>query len=182
MGKRLIVSLTAISFSFSAAPSQAAMKEAQACSAPIPLAPELSNWERPIHTIAGAKALSSTSQSEAAPILAVGPSVELQLSPLSEIHFPVGPAKQVSTDSYGGMFALPVVDAGTYRLALSAGAWVDVIGRESKTALTSIGHSHGPECSSIRKMVDFTLKAGTYWVQIAGNKAPHLTLMVTRLP
>jgi hypothetical protein len=48
--------------------------------------------------------------------------------------------------------------------------------------LTSIAHGHGPDCSGIRKMVDFRLEAGSYVLQIVGNGAPTVRVLVASVP
>ncbi|MFY0022699.1 hypothetical protein ABTQ05_22485, partial [Acinetobacter baumannii] len=63
----------------------------------------------------------------------------------------------------GGKAAAVEIDvprAGTYAVALSDAAWIDV-NRNDKTQ-TSTGHDHGPACSGIRKIVAFALVPGHY--------------------
>jgi len=49
-------------------------------------------------------------------------------------------------------------------------------------AAASVAHSHGPDCSGVRKMVDFPLTPGTYTLQIAGSRQRAITVLVTPLP
>ena len=82
--------------------------------------------------------------------------------------------------SHGGLVGFSVTEAGTYRVALGSGAWIDVV-RGGKAA-ASTAHGHGPACSGVRKTVDFPLTPGRYILQIAGNGTPSIAVMVTRLP
>jgi homogentisate 1,2-dioxygenase len=65
-------------------------------------------------------------------------------------------------------------------VALGSGAWIDVL--KGKAAMASVAHGHGPDCSGIRKMVDFRLSPGRYTLQIAANGEQTLPLMIARLP
>jgi hypothetical protein len=78
------------------------------------------------------------------------------------------------------MYSFKVERAGTYRIALASAAWIDVL--RGKTAVESSSHGHGPDCSGIRKMVDFPLQPGRYVIQIAANGAQVLPFMILRLP
>jgi hypothetical protein len=87
------------------------------------------------------------------------------------------PQKKPSAGSFSGLLAIVAARAATYRLALGAGAWVNVIGADGQ-ALASIAHGHGLDCSGVRKTVDFALQPGHYVVQIEGNNAPTLAVML----
>jgi hypothetical protein len=104
----------------------------------------------------------------------------VQLNPITLVHYRQTPAKIGAADSYGGLLRLHIAKAGTYRVALSAPAWIDVLGPQGEQQ--AIAHSHGPDCSGIRKMVDFNLAEGDYLVQIAASAAPSITVMALPLP
>ena len=99
--------------------------------------------------------------------------------PAGKISFAASPGKTVAGETHAGLLAFHVETAGSYRVVLGAGAWVDVIQRGS--ALASTAHRHGPQCSGIRKMVDFSLTPGDYLLQIAASSAPSIAVMVARL-
>ena len=65
-------------------------------------------------------------------------------------------------------------------MALGSGAWVDIV-KDGK-AIESVAHGHGPDCSGIRKMVDFPLEPGNYVLEIAANGQSQLPLLVAHLP
>lgn len=138
---------------------------AQVCSAPAPLPAELAAFARPVPVPSGGG-------------LVVGKAASLALVP--DARFLIPPAHAPSPGSYGGRAFLDVVAAGTYRVALGEGAWIDVV-RNGK-AISSIAHNHGPACSPVRKVVDFTLSPGRYVVQLSGAKQSYLTVLVARLP
>jgi hypothetical protein len=106
--------------------------------------------------------------------------VEARLRSTSEVDYLSRPEKPGGSVSYGGMFSFTVGKQGTYRLALGSATWVDVL--RGKKAIVSVSHGQGPECSGIRKMVDFLLAPGHYSLQISANGAPSLPLMIAKLP
>lgn len=112
--------------------------------------------------------------------LTVGSAVTAELARTSGVTYEVRPEKPGGSVSYGGLFGFEVKQEGTYRIALGSGAWIDVL--KGKKAIASSAHGHGPDCSGIRKMVDFPLKSGRYTLQIAANGQPQLPLLITRLP
>lgn len=144
----------------------------QACAA---LPAELAAW-----TGARVKRKAAPSPAKlASAALPVGQAVEAALLPMTKLSFAVQPEKPGGSVSKGGLFRVDIAEAGTYRVALGSGPWIDVI--EKGAALPSIAHGHGPECSGIRKMVDYEMQAGPHILQISGNGDAALTLMVVRL-
>ncbi len=140
---------------------------------PAALPPELAGWRRMVPASAGASVAKAA-------LLTVGTGVKAVLLPTPKVVYPVRPEKPGGSVSHGGLFAFVVPSAGRYRVALGSGAWVDVV--RGGTSLVSVAHGHGPDCSGVRKMVDFDLAPGRYLLQVAGNGTPDLPLMVTRLP
>jgi hypothetical protein len=112
--------------------------------------------------------------------LPIGKGVNGQLKHTPEVKFTVLPEKPGGSVSYGGMYQLVIKEAGTYQLSLGAGAWIDVF--DGGTALMSSAHAPGPACTTLRKTVQFPLKAQKYTVQLSGNGDPVLPIMVTRVP
>jgi len=110
----------------------------------------------------------------------VGQAADGTLVATPEVKYPLRPAKPGGSVSYGGLFGFTVTEAGTYRVALGSGAWIDVV--KDGVAIESSAHGHGPDCSEVRKMVDFPLEPGSYTLQVAANGQPSLPLLVTRVP
>lgn len=111
--------------------------------------------------------------------LVVGKGAGLALQPVKKVAFAPAPSRAPKPETFGGTYQFNVAAAGTYRIALSAGAWIDVI-RDDKP-LKSIAHTEGPPCSRIRKIVDFTLAPGRYTLQLSGaQKMPMRVLIVPK--
>lgn len=72
-----------------------------------------------------------------------------------------------------------VMRAGTYRVAINEGALIDIY--RDRRLRSSVGHQHGPMCSGIRKLVDFRLKRGRYWLSLAGIEGETVRTMIVRV-
>ncbi|MHA6718943.1 hypothetical protein ACX40Y_05775 [Sphingomonas sp. RS6] len=72
--------------------------------------------------------------------------------------------------------------AGTYGIALDQRGWIDVLpGTARGEPLSSVAHGHGPDCSTIRKVVRFRLEPGRYRVfvtRLAQAKAKLMLIAV----
>lgn len=112
--------------------------------------------------------------------IAAGQAARVKLEPVGAVRFAVAPEKRGNDASFGGGVSLTIAESGTYRVALATPGWIEVVGADG--AIASSAHSHGPECTGIRKMVDFPLTPGTYTMQIAANPTAQTTLLVVRLP
>jgi len=67
------------------------------------------------------------------------------------------------------MIGFRIETAGRYGVALDQHGWIDVVpGISGGEALKSTAHGHGPECSSIRKIVRFDLTPGVYRLYLTG--------------
>ena len=139
------------------------------------LPPEMAGWATK-SDLASATKTADLSKAE----LAVGHGANAALHRTPEVSYATQPEKPGGTVAYGGMLALTVKEAGTYRIGLGSGAWIDVV-KDGKTA-RSAAHGHGPACSSIRKIVDFPLEPGRYVIQVSANADPTLPVMVWRQP
>jgi hypothetical protein len=146
-----------------AAPAQTAPA---ACPAPVVAEGVLAPWKSPV-------ALTG-------PELPVGQAARVNLFPTPEVRYAAPPERPADDASFGGVFTLTISAPGTYRVALGTRGWIDVVSAGSTIA--SSAHGHGPECTGIRKMVDFPLTSGTYTIQIAGSPEPDTTVLVARLP
>lgn len=68
-------------------------------------------------------------------------------------------------------------EAGVYGVALNQAGWID-IAPKGGVPLASVAHDHGPECSTIRKIVRFELKPGVYVLTLSKlTKAPKVMLI-----
>ncbi|PTR07304.1 MULTISPECIES: hypothetical protein [unclassified Novosphingobium] len=156
-----------------AAQMEAAPPPAPICAASAAATGAYAPWNRPSPLTAGREA--------AAPaMLTLGTAAQVNLSPTPDVHYAQRPEKPGGSVSYGGLLGFDVVKAGTYRIALGSAAWLDVIGRQGP--MRSVAHGHGPDCTGIRKMVDFTLESGHYLVQISANGGPVVTVLALTAP
>jgi hypothetical protein len=69
--------------------------------------------------------------------------------------------------------------AGTFGIALSEPGWIDVAPPRGR-ALRMASESRGPACSTIRKVVRYRLRPGTYRVSVNKLKATRARLMLVR--
>lgn len=145
------------------------------CAAPVKPEGELAAWAQPstLHAAGNGKALASAS-------LAIGQAARVELLETPSVHYALRPEKPGGSVSYGGMIRVSVAEAGTYRVALGSGAWIDMVA-DGKAAV-STAHGHGPECTGIRKIVNFALEPGDYTLQIAANGTAETTVLVARAP
>ena len=146
---------------------------AAACSAPVAATGVLAPWGAPAPVTAG-------TVDSAAPVLAPGRAVTAALAPTPQVTYPLRPEKPGGAVSHGGLLALQIDAAGTYRIALGSPAWIDLV-RDGQPVI-STAHGHGPDCTGIRKMVDFPLQPGRYLLQVSASGAPAVEVLVVRLP
>lgn len=155
--------------------AQEAQSEPTCSSTPVSLPAELAAWP----DRAAVKAGSDPAALEMAKI-DLGHAIDAGLAPTPEVHYALRPEKPGGSVSFGGLYALNIERSGTYRVALGSAAWIDLV-RDGK-AISSSAHGHGPDCSGIRKMVDFALAPGTYVLQISANASSTMPLLVARVP
>jgi len=142
---------------------------------PAPLPPELAGWAGRAPVVAA-----SDDAGLAAAMLVPGKGADVALKPTPSVRYPTRPSHPGGSVSSGGLLAFDVAQAGTYRVAIGSGAWLEVV-RDGQ-AVESTAHGHGPACTGIGKMVDFPLTQGRYLLEIAGNGSPAIPVLVTRLP
>jgi hypothetical protein len=111
---------------------------------------------------------------------ATGEAIDAGLQPDGEVTYLTLPKGAGEAASFGGLASFEVTQAGIYRVALGDFAWVDV-DRDGKP-LAPAAFGHGPECPAVKKVVDYQLEPGRYVLEISGEKAPQLRLMVLPRP
>lgn len=109
-------------------------------------------------------------------LLPLGAAREIGLLPVGEVRYAVQPVRPDEGAVHGGLVAFDVARRGTYRVALGGGAWIEVV--SGTRARRSVGHAHGPECSGIRKIVDFELSPRRYLLQLSASKEARVTAMI----
>jgi hypothetical protein len=147
----------------------------EACAAPAPPPAELAAWSSPSDLAAAA---SEAGLARAA--LIPGKAVTARFLPVAEVKYRVPPEKADGPAVFGGLYALRITQAGTYRVAAGAAPWMDLF--QGKVPVTSVAHSHGPPCTGLGKMVDFPLQPGDYLVQFSESLQPQTEILVALLP
>jgi len=118
---------------------------------------------------------------ESAPLLAVERLYRLTLTPQERVDFAVAPERKRSGDApYAGLARLHIAVAGTYRLALSRPYWVDIVQSGSLISSSGFTGSHG--CEAPRKIVQYTLAAGDFVLQVSGAGSADVGLTLTAAP
>lgn len=158
-----------------AGPPAAAQQPTGGClaSSGVAASPELAGWNVRVPLTAAAKDADMRA-------IAIGQAIDATLHPAARMRYVLAPNKADEPAEYGGLFRFDIAAAGTYRVALGAGAWIDILA--GKVSLPSIAHTRGPECSGVRKMVDFRLAAGRYVLQLSAGRAAVIPVMIVRLP
>ena len=150
--------------------SSAFAQAATDCAAPAPIPADLAGWQAEGGAVAAGEAHS-------APWVTIGEVHVITLRSGDGLRWRLPPERAPRAGSFGGVLALDVREAGTYRIALADGVWIDLVGPNGLVAST--GHGHGPACSGIRKMVEFRLEPGAYAVQLSGAASNRTRMLVS---
>lgn len=139
------------------------------CEAPMPPTGVLAPWldPTPMSSVKEEPRLNDAQ-------LRVGQSAFVTLYPANEVRVPV-PGKP---GGFGGLASVTITEAGKYSVALGSPGWIDIVS-EGK-AIASNGHAHGPECSTIRKIIDFDLKPGRHTVMISANPSRYAQVIIVQ--
>lgn len=161
-----------------AAPETPAAAPAVKCPAQPVLPPDLADWAR----TSSSKTMRDYQAGSAAKWPALGNArTGLALHPADKMAYWVAPERPAEPGKFGGMVPIAVTKAGRLTVALDAGAWIDLV--RDGAVVRSAGHGHGPECSGIRKMVQFDVTPGRYLLQIVNAPdAPISAMAVMRQP
>jgi hypothetical protein len=173
---RLAVLAIAILLPLPALAQESAKPAASACVAmDAKLPADLGDWngKAPLASATGPADIAKSA-------VALGKGYEASLLSTPKISYVVQPEKPGGSASHGGLFAFTVETAGAYTVALQSAAWIDVI--ENGKAVTPTSFGHGPECTSIRKMVVFPLQPGRHMLQVSANAEPKMKLMIAKKP
>ncbi len=108
----------------------------------------------------------------------LGRAATLDLGPGTQ--FAVPPGHTPAGGTFGGTTGFDVTGPGTYRIAVGAAIWVDVV--RGGASVKSTAHAMGPACSGVRKTVGFVLTPGHYGLQFSGSDKPSVTFQVAKMP
>lgn len=151
------------------ASAQAAASDPACATVRVALPPELAGWSQQQPVSAGTK------PGEGATV-SIGQAALVSLHPAR--HLTLAPAAKAA-DGNGGTLSLAITAPGTYRIALGGKAWVDLL--QGDKAVASVAHAHGPRCSGVQKLIDFTLAPGTYAIQLSGSPGDSIALLAAKL-
>lgn len=142
-----------------AAPAKKA--PAAACPAKPALPPELAGWTRNSSN----KTIYAYGDARQSDWPALGAArTGLSLHKYESLKYWVAPDRTPDVFKYGGMVPIEIKKDGRLIVALDGGAWIDLV--RDGVKLKSVTHGHGPDCSGIRKMVEFDVTQGRYLLQI----------------
>jgi hypothetical protein len=156
-----------ISFFVLAATTQA-QAQTPACAAQGPAPAEFTGFDTPGKLAAGLTLA-------AAPELKPGQAYTVSLSPAPSVTYAKTPDRPPVSDRFAGLTAFTITKAGTYSIAADLGVWFDVLSNDA--VIDSTSHHH-VDCSSVRKVVDFPLKPGSYTLQLSGSPKPAVVIMI----
>lgn len=139
---------------------------------------------QPVQDLGAWKSLSyvrAATTAEALPhaSIEVGKASYVGLHSTPKVSYVARPTNEGGAVSYGGMFKVEIKQNGTYKVALGNASWLDLI-REGKAA-QSVAHQEGPKDSGIRKMVDYSLEAGVYTLQLSAGGDSTTALLITKI-
>jgi hypothetical protein len=158
------------------APAQIpSVQEAPKCLEQAAPPAELAPWTTP-RPLTAATAADEAAKAE----IKIGTAATVTLFQTPEIKYAARPSKPGGSAAYGGVMRIVVAEAGTYRIAIGNASWVDVVRNGHK--FSSVSHGHGPDCSGIRKMVDYALQPGEYVVQLAAGADAQTGVLVVKMP
>jgi hypothetical protein len=142
------------------------------CQVVSPPPPELADWSRN----ASSKTIYAYGDDLGAEWSPLGAArTELPLHKFESLRYAIAPERKPDVDKFGGMIPIDVKKAGRLTVALSAGAWIDLV--RDGAVVTSATHGHGPSCTGIRKMVEFDVTPGRYLLQIVNAPQPSIQAM-----
>ncbi|TPE64477.1 hypothetical protein FJQ54_01490 [Sandaracinobacter neustonicus] len=138
------------------------------------LPPAFAAWGKP--------AVAVTAGAAAASAARIQPNVAADISLLPAITPVLPPGRARETENpHAGLLLVAIPTPGVWRIGLSGGAWIDLIGPDGK-AVQSMGHGHMAPCTTLTKVVEFQLGAGDHLIQISGNAGPTVRLLVSPRP
>ena len=126
--------------------------------------------------------VSSGKNAPSAPRISADRFYRLQLLPQAAVAFAATPGKSTASDgAYAGLAELKLAGPGTYRVAVDAPLWIDVVG-DGKLAAT-IDFQGQQSCDGPHKIVEFDLTgAKRFMLQLSGSAKAAVRLTVTPAP
>lgn len=139
------------------------------------LPPELAAWSQKQDVVSAASAAGLDKA-----VLVPGQAVSAALHPTRDVAYIAQPEKPGGSVAHGGLLQVRIAQAGTYRVILSSGAWIDLL--KNGVPVSSSAHAPGPACTTARKTVEFPLERGDYVLQVSANADPKLSILMIPRP
>jgi hypothetical protein len=129
-----------------------------------------------------AETITAGHDAASAPAMKTGKLYELSLAPQDSVKFVSPPGKKALPDgAFAGLVHLQVPAAGSYRISLDAGFWIDVVSHNAVIESTDFTGMSG--CNAPRKIVLFNLPASDDLVlQLSGVPKDRVRVTLTPAP
>jgi hypothetical protein len=116
---------------------------------------------------------------KSAPLIVPNRLYELHLSAQNQVTFAAAPGKETAAEgAYAGIVQLKLPAAGSYRVAIDAPYWIDVVSDGALLVAQDYQGQRG--CAAPHKIVEFFFAAsGTFALQLSGATAEFVLLSVT---
>jgi hypothetical protein len=110
-----------------------------------------------------------------------GPGFVLALAPVADVAFALPPERAPrNPEPRGAVLHFAAGEAGAYRVALSARAWIDIV--QDGAPLRSGAHTDLADCRELHKIVTFDIGPGPFTLQLSDAVEPSIRAAVTRAP
>ena len=110
-----------------------------------------------------------------------GEGLSVALVSVSDVRFDVPPERPArNPDPRGAVLHFDAGAAGTYRVALSERAWIDVV--QDGTYLAPVAFVDFTDCPDLHKIVAFDIEAGPFTLQLSDATAASVSIALTRAP
>jgi hypothetical protein len=97
---------------------------------------------------------------------------------LADAKLPMEPTREPKQGTYAGFVRIAApASAGTYRITLAGGGWIDVVQGGSEVKAAAFSGVSG--CDGLRKSVKFVLEVAPFIVGISGSTAPDIAIVIT---
>jgi len=122
--------------------------------------------------------ISAASHASAAPRVDLDTLYIVTLAPRADVAFAHPPGKVVGGDAgTAGLLVFHPARAGSYRITLDAGMWIDAVNGDR--LIDSTGFRGRAPCGTIHKSVEWSLPAEDVVVQISGPATAPIHLTIT---
>ena len=103
--------------------------------------------------------------------------VDAALRPIAELQAAVPPHQaRDGGATTGARLDLEIAAPGSYEILVDHAAWIDLV--QGDAALRSTARAQAMPCTTVRKIVDFSLSPGRYVIQLSGTTAASARLLV----